>query len=172
VCDVRFIQAQCITITHMAAQRPVKLTRWKLDESGASAYLRDGQLILHGSCITEIGNVQCAPYRTLAMTSSDDEIGVALLDILAMAKDAPPPTDLKDEERKLFAAAGIRSWAKLTVGTVHCSIQMTPRKISVLPTRREGKTFHHVPDQTMGLPHPVSAAAVGRLLREQLAKSS
>ena len=146
---------------------PVKVERWKPDESAACAYLRADKLILHGSCITTVGDLACEPCRVLPAGAEDAELGAALLDVLAAAKiAAPPPIDSKVEEQMIMAAAGVRSWKQFHKGAVNCCISMTPQQITILPTRNEGRAFFHVPEHAIRLLVGSTPEQFGKALRE------
>src|SRR4051794_37438725 len=119
----------------MTGQRAIQADRWKPEESAAAAYLRADRIILHGGCITTIGILSCEPYRVLAASIPDAELGVALLKVLASAKIAHPPTELKTEQQKLFASVGVRTWKQFNDSLVYCHIEMQPKWITILPTR-------------------------------------
>src|SRR5438105_3337734 len=95
---------------------PVKVERWKPDETHASAYLRAGRVILHGDCVTTIGGFACDPYLSMDASASDAEIGSALLRVLKEARITPIPNDHKAEKKKILQTAGVRSWSKLSEG--------------------------------------------------------
>src|SRR2546430_1126581 len=77
----------------------------------------------------------------------------------------PVPTDHKTEQQKILRTAGVRSWSKLSEG-VSCSVTQKAHEISILPTRREGRAFMHVPDLTIRVATNSPPEQVGRALRE------
>jgi hypothetical protein len=149
----------------MLTYGPVKVERWKPEQTHASAYLRAGRVILHGDCLTTIGGLACDPYLSMDASASDAEVGAALLRVLAEARLTPVPTDHKSEQKKILRTAGVRSWSKLSEG-VYCSVTQKPEEISVLPTRGEGRAFVHMPDLTIRLAPDSPPEQVGRALRE------
>ena len=149
----------------MLTYGPVKVERWKPEQTHASAYLRAGRIILHGDCLTTIGGLACDPYLSMDASASDDEVGAALLRVLAEARLKPVPTDYKAEQKKILRTAGVRSWSKLSEG-VCCSITQKPHEISILPTRSEGRAFMHVPELTIRIAEASTPERVGRALRE------
>jgi len=150
----------------MNDKRTLHAERWKPEESAAAAYLRADQIILHGGSITSIGILDCEPYRVLDAFASDAELGTALLEVLAVAKVAPPPTDLKSEQQKLFASVGAQSWKQFNKSVVYCHIGLKPERITILPTRNEGRTFFHVPEQSLKLPKESTPEQFGKALRD------
>lgn len=156
----------------MPERRIVKADRWKPDHSAASAWLRDGKVLVHGSSITSIGNFDCEPYHVLSAQDADERIGEALLEVLAVAKTAPPPTDLTQEQEKLFSAAGVKSWKKLHEGAVNCHVGLSPKEITIIPTRNERRTLFHLPELSLRLPVSATAIELGKALKEGWARSS
>jgi hypothetical protein len=155
----------------MVVDEPNKVERWQPENSSASAYLRGGRIMLHGDCITTIGNIACEPYLTLPATSGDEEIGAKLLMVLAAAKVAEPPADvkayLKAQQKKILAAAGVRSWVKLSESTTYCSVLMKPQEMSITPSRNDGRGFGFLPAElTVKLPSGSTPDRVGQALRE------
>ncbi|HEY2584309.1 MAG TPA: contact-dependent growth inhibition system immunity protein [Tepidisphaeraceae bacterium] len=140
--------------------------RWKPQNAAACAYLRKGKLLLHGSSVTQIGNLDCPPYQLLPGEISDEQLGAALLEILSIAKAAPPPSDLAAERQKLFATAKVRSWKQLNDGAAYCHIGMTPSEITLIPTRNEGQGFSHLPDQGITLPAACTPKQLGAAVRD------
>ena len=140
--------------------------RWKPENSCASAYLRKGELLLHGSSITQIGNFNCPPYRLLPCDIPDEQLGSSLLEILAIARTAPPPSDLKAQQQMLFATAKVKSWKQLNTAATNCCIFMTPADITVIPTRNEGRGFMHLPERNVKLPANCLPKDLGTALRE------
>ena len=149
----------------MLTYGPVKVERWKPEQSNASAYLRAGRIILHGSCLTTIGGLACDPYLSMDASVSDADVGASLLRVLAETRVTPVPTDHKAEQQKILRAAGVRSWSKLSEG-VCCSVTQKPQEISILPTRVEGRAFMHLPDLTVRIVADSTPDQVGRALRE------
>jgi hypothetical protein len=149
----------------MLTYGPVKVERWKPEQTHASAYLRAGRVILHGDCLTTIGGLACDPYMSMDASASDADLGTALLHVLAEARLTPVPTDHKAEQQKILWTAGVRSWSKLSEG-VCCSVTQKPQEISILPTRVEGRAFMHMPDLTIRLAADSPPEQVGRALRE------
>ena len=86
----------------MLTYGPVKVERWKPEQSDASGYLRAGRIILHGSCLTTIGGLACDPYLSMDAGASDTEVGAELLRVLANARVTPVPTDHKAELQKIL----------------------------------------------------------------------
>jgi hypothetical protein len=149
----------------MLTYGPVKIVRWKPGQSNASAYLRAGRIILHGSCLTTIGGLACDPYLSIDAGASDAEVGAALIRVLADARVTPVPTDHKAEQQKILRTAGVRSWSKLSEG-VSCSVTQKAHEISIVPSRREGRAFMHMPDLTIRVTADSPPDQVGRALRE------
>jgi hypothetical protein len=149
----------------MLTYGPVKVERWKPEQTHASAYLRAGRVILHGDCLTTIGGLACDPYLSMDASASDAEIGTTLLRVLAEARLTPVPTDHKAEQQKILRTAGVRSWSKLSEG-VCCSVTQKPQEISILPTRVERRAFMHMPDLTIRVAADSPPEQVGRALRE------
>jgi hypothetical protein len=149
----------------MLTYGPVKVERWKPEQTHASAYLRAGRVILHGDCLTTIGGLACDPYLSMDASASDAEVGAALLRVLAEARLTPVPTDHKAEQQKILRTAGVRSWSKLSEGGC-CSVTQKPQEISILPTRVEGRAFMHMPDLTIRVATDSTPEQVGRALRE------
>lgn len=140
--------------------------RWKPDNSGAGVYLRKGDLLLHGSSITQIGNLDCPPYRLLPGDVPDEQLGASLLEILAISKTAPPPTDLKAQQQMLFATAKVKSWKQLNHGAIYCCVSMKPAEITIIPTRNEGRGFMHLPERGLKLAANCLPKDLGAALRE------
>ena len=149
----------------MLTYGPVKVERWKPEQTHASAYLRAGRVILHGDCLTTIGGFACDPYLSMDASASDADVGASLLHVLADARVTPVPTDLKAEQQKILGTAGVRSWSKLSEG-VCCSVTQKPQEISILPTRRERGSFMHMPELTVRIAADSTPEQVGRALRE------
>ena len=149
----------------MLTYGPVKIERWKPEQTHASAYLRAGRIILHGDCLTTIGGLACDPYLSMEATAADADVGAALLRVLAEARITPVPTDHKAEQQKILRTAGVRSWSKLSEG-VCCSITQKPDEISILPMRSEGRAFMHMPELTIRIAQESTPEQVGRVLRE------
>jgi hypothetical protein len=149
----------------MLTHGPVKVERWKPEQSDAGAYLLANRIILHGSCLTTIGGLNCDPYLSMDANASDAEVGAALLRVLADARLTPVPTDHKAEQQKILRTAGVRSWSKLSEG-VSCSITQKAQEILILPTRREGRAFIHLPDLTIRVAAGSPPEQLGRALRE------
>jgi hypothetical protein len=143
----------------------VKVERWKPEESGASAYLRCGRIILRGNCLTTIGGLACDPYLSMDAGASDAEVGAALLRVLAEARVTPVPTDHKAEQQKILRTAGVRSWKKLGEG-VCCSVTEKPHEISILPSHSNGRGFAYLPDAIIRIAAGCAPEQVGRALRE------
>ena len=150
---------------------PITVERWKPEQTHASAYLLKGKLILHGECLTTIGGLACEPYVAMEASVSDEDLGRAALDVLAGARKSAVPTDLKVEREKILKAAGVRSWSKLSAG-LHCAISQVPPQILIMPTRREGKSFEHVPELEVRLEDSRGPEAVGKALREAFRRCS
>lgn len=110
--------------------------RDKPDATAASVYLCGSRIVLHGSCITNIGQLACEPCRVLEATSTDAMLGETLKAILAAAKIAPVPMDSKAEGRKILQAAGVKSWRKLYECDATCMIWATSDQVSISPTKR------------------------------------
>jgi hypothetical protein len=153
----------------MLTYGPVKVERWKPEQSHASAYLRADRIVLHGDCLTTIGGLACDPYLSMDASASDAALGAALLRVLADARVTPVPTDHKAEQQKILRTAGVRSWSKLSDG-VYCSITQTPQEISILPTRCEGRAFMHMPELAVRIAPDSTSEQVGRALREGFQK--
>jgi hypothetical protein len=149
----------------MLAYGPVKIERWKPEQTHASAYLRAGRIVLHGSCLTTIGGLACDPYLSMDSTVSDAELGAALLRVLAEARLTPVPVDHKAEQQKVLRTAGVRSWSKLSEG-VHCSVTQMPQEISILPSNSESRGFAHLPEFTIRIAVDSTPKQVGRALRD------
>lgn len=153
----------------MLTYGPVRVERWKPEQSQASAYLREGRIVMHGDCLTTIGGLACEPYLSMDEGASDPEVGAALLGVLAEARITPIPTDHKSEQRKILQAAGVRSWTRLSEG-VHCSVVQEPSGISILPSRRESRAFMHIPELTVRVHSGSDPAEVGRALKAAFQK--
>ncbi|HWL51885.1 MAG TPA: contact-dependent growth inhibition system immunity protein [Chthoniobacteraceae bacterium] len=149
----------------MLTYGPVKVERWKPEQTHASAYLLADRIILHGDCFTTIGGFACDPYLSMDASASDAELGTALLRILAEARLTPVPTDHKAEQKKILRTAGVRSWSKLSEG-VYCSITQTPDAISILPSNSKNRGFSHLPDLIARIAPDSTPEQVGRALRE------
>ena len=149
----------------MLTYGPVKVERWKPEQTNASAYLRADRIILHGDCLTTIGGLACDPYVSMDTSASDAEVGATLLRVLAEARLTPVPTDHKAEQQRILRTAGVRSWSKLSEG-VCCSVTQKPQELSILPTRREGRSFMHMPELTIRIVDDSTPEEVGRALRE------
>jgi lipoate-protein ligase A len=150
----------------MSTNRQIQAERWKPDESAAAAYLRADKIIIHGSCVTTIGDLACEPCLAISAAVADTELGAALLQVLAAAKIAEPPRDLKIEGQKILATAGARSWKQFTDSGVYCYVGMTPQQIAILPTRKERQAFFHVPEQAIKLSVGSTPEECGKSLRE------
>ena len=98
----------------MLTYGPVKVERWKPEQTHASAYLRAGRIILHGDCLTTIGGLACDRYLGMDASASDADVGASLLRVLADARLTPVPTDHKAEQQKILRTAGVRSWCWAT----------------------------------------------------------
>ncbi len=149
----------------MLTYGPVKVERWKPEQTHASAYLRADRIILHGDCLTTIGGLACDPYLSMDRSVSDAEVGAALLRVLAEARLTPVPTDHKAEQQKILRTAGVRSWSKLSEG-VYRSVTQKPHEISILPSHSESRGFSHLPDLTIHIADDSTPEQVGRALRE------
>lgn len=149
----------------MLTYGPVKVERWKPERSHASAYFRADRIILHGDCLTTIGGLACDPYLSMDASAPDGDVGAALLRVLAEARVTPIPIDHKAELQKILRTAGVRSWSKLSEG-VCCSVTEMPQEISILPTRRETRSFMHVPELTVRVAPDSTPEQVGRALKE------
>jgi len=139
----------------MLTYGPVKVERWKPEQSDAGAYLRAGRIILHGSCLTTIGGLACDPYLSMDASASDGEVGTALLRVLADARVTPVPTDHKAEQQKILRTAGVRSWSKLSEG-ISCSITQKAQEVSIM----------HLPDLTVRVAADSPPEQIGRALRD------
>ena len=148
----------------MITSGALKVERWRPEESAAAAYLRRNHILLHGSCITTIGQFACEPYLTLDTKASDQQIGTALLSVLAAALVASPP-DLAAEREKIFAAAGVRSWKRFYAGTRHCFVSATPERITIGPSMLKRGAFVGLRDADIILDTPVSPEQLGGALR-------
>lgn len=140
--------------------------RSKPRNAAACAYLRKGKLLLHGSSVTQIGNLDCPPYQLLPGEIPDEQLGAALRETLSIARTAPPPDDLAAERQKLFATAKVRSWKQFNDGAVYCHVGMTPGEITIIPSRNEGRGFSHLPDQGITLPATSTPHQLGAALRD------
>jgi CDI immunity protein len=139
--------------------------RIKPEELTASAYLRPNVIVLHGVCQTNYGGYNCEPYRTFETTISDLTLGTELLQVLKEAATVSVPTSLKDEEKKIFKACKVQSWSKLCENSLHCNVTQTSKEISFLPTQRDGRAFHHLPDLTIRIESASSPEEIGKALR-------
>lgn len=139
--------------------------RVRPEELSASAHLRPNMIVLHGVCQTNQGGFNCEPYRTFETTISDLMLGTELLQVLKEAATMPVPANLKDEHEKIFKACRVRSWSQLSEDALHCSITQMPQQISFLPTRREGRSFHHLPHLTLQTPATSPPEEIGKTLR-------
>jgi hypothetical protein len=150
----------------MLTYGPVRVERVKPEESSASVYLRSGRIIFHGDCLTTIGGLACEPYRRIDAAASNAEVGSALIGVLVDARITPIPIDHKAEQQKILRAVGVRSWSKLSDGAINCSVRQSPHEISILPTRKEGRAFFHLPQLTVRVPIDSTPEQIGRALRE------
>jgi hypothetical protein len=157
-------------LSRMLTYGPVEIERWKPEQSAASAYLRRGQIIIHGDCITTIGQFACEPIAVIPATASDEQVGTALLEVLAAAKIATPPADFQAERKKILAAAGVKSWARLNDGAVYCFVSETPEHIRIGPSTYERGAFLGLKAADIRLARPFAAVDVGRGLREGFSK--
>ena len=139
--------------------------RVRPDELVGGAYLRPKMIVLHGVCETNQGGYNCEPYRTFETTVSDITLGTELLQVLKEAATMPIPGTLKDERDKIFKACKVPSWSKLCENTLHCRVKQTPKEISFLPTQRDGKAFHHLPDLTIRIEPGSGPEEIGKALR-------
>jgi hypothetical protein len=139
--------------------------RVKPEELTASAYLRPSMIVLHGACNTNQGGFNCEPYRTFETAISDPMLGTKLLHVLKEAGAMPVPANLKDEQKKIFSACKVRSWAALCKNAKHCQITQTPVQFSFLPTQRNGQTFNHLPDRIIRIGADSSPEEIGTTLR-------
>jgi hypothetical protein len=150
---------------------PITVERWKAEQTHAGVYLLKQRLILHGECLTNIGGLACEPYLAISAEVSNEDLGTRILWVLAEARKSTIPTDMKAEREKILSAAGVRSWSKLCEG-LQCSISQIPPEIRMLPTRRDGKSFLHLPDLEVRLPDSSGPEAVGNALRDALKRCS
>ena len=150
-------------------QTPGRITveRRRPDESSAGAYLRLKNIILHGICITNIGGLTCAPHKSLTVTVSDEILGNTILTVLAEAKNAAIPSDLKTELQKISEAAGVRSWSTFRQKASYCCVCFTPKEISILPSKYERGAFLFLgKDADIHISSISTPEQVGRALRE------
>lgn len=116
-----------------------------------------------------IGGLACEPYLRIEEGASDAELGTALLGVLAEARITPIPTDHKAEQKKIFQAAGVRSWTKLSEG-VFCSVTQEPSGLSISPSRRESQAFMHMPEFKVRVHSGSEPDEVGRALKAAFQK--
>jgi len=141
------------------------IKRVRPDELNAGAYLRPNMIVMHGICQTNSGGYDCEPYRIFEPAISDLMLGTELLRVLKEAATTPIPADLKAEMKKLQEVCKVSSLSKLCENAVHCSVRQKPDEISFLPTRREGKAFHHLPDLTIKISAASTPEEAGKALR-------
>ena len=149
----------------MITHGPVKIERWRLQDSAAAAYLRRDHILLHGTCITTIGGFDCEPYLTLPTSVLAEQLGAVLLSVLAAAQIAVPP-ELPAERRKIFAVAGVRSLKKLYDEARYCSIYATPQRITISPHTLERGAFVGLRDREVIVDSPTPPEDLGRALTE------
>jgi hypothetical protein len=149
---------------------PITVERWKPEEANANVYLLKDRLLVHGCCRTTIGGLACEPYLSVRVDVADDEVGRVLLRVLNEARVTLVP-DLPIDQKKMLQAAGVRSWKKITEG-LSCHVTQIGSEISILPTRREGRAFIHVPELTVRVLLENGLESIGRALRDGLGKSA
>jgi CDI immunity protein len=155
---------------------PVKIARWRPELAVASAFLQPRHILLHANCSTSIGQFMCEPYVLLPLTTSDDDLGTAVLSVLNAARQAEPPAEpaehLAAERKKLFRIAGVRSWKQLYTSSPHCSIEPSSAQLTLRPTRldRRGALIPIGPDIVVA--QPVAPAELGRALHEAFTLST
>lgn len=142
--------------------------RVRPEELAGGAYLRPKMVVLHGVCETNQGGFNCEPYRTYETTISDLTLGTEMLQVLKEAATMPIPGNLKDEQEKILKVCKVQSWSKLCENTLHCHVKQTPIEISFMPTQRDGKAFHHLPDLTIRIGATSSPEEIGKALRRGL----
>jgi CDI immunity protein len=116
-----------------------------------------------------VRNLGCAPFAVLTASESAKAVGEALLQVLKDAMRAPIATGLGDtnsEWLKGLREIGFASANKLSYQAVCCSVTMTTKSFSILPTKRERRAFLHLPGLTITLPIDSSPEHIGKALRD------
>jgi hypothetical protein len=153
--------------------REAGIKRVKPEESSLSAYLRADKIILAGICNTNIGGLVSGPYVALDSSAPDAELGTAVLTVLEAARTVPIPTNLKEEQQKLFSTVKVRSASKFNAGAVECSIWKKPGTLSITPSKNEGRGFSHLPSYfAVTISGDATPEAIGKGLREAFTKCS
>ena len=96
----------------------------------ASVYQRPEILLLHASATTTAGvHLAQEPIVRLAPTASSEQVGSALLEVLAACRTGvphPSPEEWREATKPLLAAAQFRSWRALERGAKACWVTQKP----------------------------------------------
>lgn len=119
-----------------------------MEERSVTIYKRpNGRVFLHRHDRTTMGILlACPPFLTI----SPDEVG-RISDLVGGLLDCPPHTvehpKLFNQLEPLFVLAGCRNWKEFARGTVCYHVQQSGCEISIIPTKKEGLGFQHLPNE-------------------------
>jgi len=145
-------------------------------EKAMGAFLRSGQLVLHGCSYTTAGIcIEWQPVFVIDCHSSPQLVGELARRALDATKiDVPHPTKFDYRSSPVAKALKIRSWRALMRAKPHCChIHETQEKIIITPWKREGLNF--VGDENLEkicIPPDASAEALGRAILEGLRRAA
>lgn len=113
-----------------------------------------------------------APVLVLPSDTGSEELGDTVIEALGSSRiGIPHPANPDSMPRlPLCEAAGVKSWSSFARGALYCKIRSASSLLDVVPSRREGGSFLHLPDQAVRIALPASSGEIGEAVRLALSR--
>lgn len=122
------------------------------------------------------GSVPNGWLKTAPADMDDAALGHTVRAALAATQNNVPMPDFSRPQPHvlaLYAAAGVKTERQFAKNNILVQVELQERSIELLPTRSDGQgTFHHRTDLAEVVDADVDDAALGRKIRQVLARSS
>jgi hypothetical protein len=133
---------------------------------------RRGSLVVSSYSTTTAGfRVMNGWFVSLDDDVTDGDLGEAVLEALAHCRGGVPvPPRDSNPLRPLLDGVGVRNWAEYATDAKAVSVR-SGDNLQVVPTENRGSRdgFVEIPDKTLRIPPPVTAAELGKAVRDVLA---
>lgn len=114
--------------------------RIKLQSTSVGVFKRKGKFLIQPRDRTTAGvYIGTSPVLMAPMDVSEEELGKLVLRSFEVAEDGVPhPDDWTQFPHPLWDAAGVRSWAAFSKGTVNCDLYREGAALRIQPMKNMG----------------------------------